>query len=138
MFLFKISDQVESLQEIGAAYHLDLSVESLDRLEKFFDTYRKQPPAGLDETELMIICARYLGQVLRENYGGKWDLPLDDPNNINFNSPVIVGARGSITEFPPIDIMRAYSLRPKPGFLRQALESEINPKLLDLSDLAED
>ncbi len=71
MFLFKMSDQVEALQALGVAYHLDLSIESLDRLEAFFDKYRKLPPAGLDETDLVIMCARYLGQVLRKNYGGK-------------------------------------------------------------------
>lgn len=36
MFLFRVDDQVEALQDLGAAYHLDLTVDSLERLEKFF------------------------------------------------------------------------------------------------------
>ncbi|HHA2860913.1 hypothetical protein [Stenotrophomonas maltophilia] len=49
-------------------------------------------PLSQDEQDaLRFVFARYLGDVVHEHHGGKWTLPLDDPNDISFNMPVILG-----------------------------------------------
>jgi hypothetical protein len=88
---------------------------------------------------LRVVFARYLGEYVRTRHGGQWTFPLDDPRDVNFNLPVIVG-HSSCTwlEFNPIRIMRAYSLRSYPGMLREIIEHSVAPMILDLSDLTED
>lgn len=139
-FIFKMDDQIEALQEEAAASHIDLDMSEGDfeRLESLFD----KMSAGVSDDkkiDLIISFARYLGELVRKLYGGKWALPLDDEKNINFNKPVIVGhSRVQGLEFAPITTMRAYALRKRPGTVRQAVMSHVRPQPLDLSDLIEE
>ncbi len=117
---------------------LDGSPESLDRLERLHDLMAVT--LSDDERDsLRIILARYLGETVRVLHGGRWDLPLDDPRDVNFNRPVIVGhSRHPLCEFSPVHAIRAYSLRRRPGLIRSIVASSVNPQILDLSDLPED
>lgn len=117
---------------------LDCSLESLDRLEHLHDLMA----ATLSEDErdsLRVVFARYLGETVRLLHGGKWALPLDDPKDIHFNRPVIMGhSRYPLCEFSPIHAIRAYSVRRRPGLIRSIVASSVDPQILDISDLAEE
>ncbi len=134
-----MDDQLEALQEEARRRHLilDFSLDDLERLEKLFDLMND----GVNNdtrSSLIVSFGRHLGEVVRENYGGRWVVPLDDEKNINFNKPVIIGhTKIEGLEFAPLTVMRAYSLRKKPGTLRRAVEADVNPQTLDLSELIE-
>ncbi len=139
-FLMIMDDQLDWLIDQAEARGIDLdgSPESLERLERLHDI---MVPA-LDDDEcsaLRVVFARYLGECVRTRHGGQWTLPLDDPKDVNFNLPVIVG-HSSCTwlEFNPIRTMRAYALRPYPGMLGEIIEHSVAPTILDLSDLVEE
>jgi len=138
-FLMVMDDQLEALQEEARRRHLilDFSLDDLERLEKLFDLMND----GVNNdtrSSLIVSFGRHLGEVVRENYGGRWVVPLDDEKNINFNKPVIIGhTKIEGLEFAPLTVMRAYSLRKKPGTLRRAVEADVNPQTLDLSELIE-
>jgi len=138
-FLMVMDDQLDALRNEAAksGITLDLSFDDLDRLEKLFDMM----VSGVDNdtrSSLIVSFARHLGEVVRENYGGKWAVPLDDEKNVNFNKPVIIGhTKIEGLEFAPLTVMRAYLLRKKPGTLRRAVDADVNPEALDLSELVE-
>jgi hypothetical protein len=138
-FLMVMDDQLEALYEEATKrrFALDLSLDDLERLEKLFDLMAD----GVDNdtrASLIVSFGRHLGEVVRENYGGRWAVPLDDEKNINFNKPVIIGhTKIEGLEFAPLTVIRAYSLRKKPGTLRRAVEADVNPQMLDLSELIE-
>ena len=139
-FLIVMDDQIEWLVEQAQDHGIDLdgNLESLDRLERLYNAMS----ATLTEDELAslrVVFARYLGDSVRVLYGGKWTLPLDDPRDINFNTPVIVGHSSCPwLEFNPIHTMRAYSLRPKAGMIRNIVAHSVDPQILDISDLVEE
>lgn len=140
LFLIIMDDQIEWLIEQAQQRGVDLdgSLESLDRLETLYTTMAATQSED-EQDGLRIVFARYLGDVVSEHHGGKWTLPLDDPKDMNFNMPVIVGHSSyPWLEFNPIHTMRAYSLRPKPGMIRSIVAHSANPQILDLSDLVED
>lgn len=139
-FLMLMDGQIEWLvaQAQTHGIELDGSPESLDRLERLHDLMA----ATLSEDErdsLRVVFARYLGETVRLAHGGKWALPLDDPKDIHFNRPVIIGhSRYPLCEFSPIHAIHAYSLRRRPGLIRSIVASNVDPQILNLSDLAEE
>lgn len=139
-FLMVMDDQLDYLQGEAEKHGitLDLSGKDIENLEKLFDAMS----SGIDsETRagLVVVFARHLGEVFRINHGGEWRLPLDDEKNVNYNTPVIAGF-GTIEglEFAPISVVRAYSLRKKPGTMKRAVDAVANPQPLDLSGLVEE
>ena len=96
--------------------------------------------SGKDEISSLIISfARHLGELVRTNCNGKWYLPLDNEENVNFNNPVIIGHSPiKNLEFAPISVMRAFALRRKPGTLKKAVDAQIHIKPIGLSDLGEE
>ena len=139
-FLMIFDEQTDALEKDAAARGIDLdfSVESLAKLEQLFLLMAE----GADKdtiSQLIVYFARYLGEIVRTNYGGKWILSLDDPKNVNFNTPVIVGHTPiSDLEFSPIRVIRAFALKRQPGMLWRAIDAHINPNPVDLSDLVEE
>lgn len=139
-FLMLMDGQIEWLVTQARIHRIELdgSPESLDRLERLHDLMS----ATLSEDErdsLRVILARYLGETVRLLHGGRWDLPLDDPKDVNFNMPVIVGhSTCPWLEFNPIHTMLAFSLRQESGMIRRVVAHSVDPQILDLSDLAED
>ncbi|UQO99530.1 hypothetical protein L0Z36_11520 [Burkholderia multivorans] len=139
-FLMNMDDQLDWLSRKAEEHgiELDVGLDDLSKLETLFDLLSD----GKDKdyvSRLVVTFARFLGEIVRENYGGKWTLPLDDEKNINFNTPVIVGhvpIEG--LEFAPLSVMRAYALRRKQGTLRRAVDAQVNPKPVDLSGLEEE
>lgn len=138
-FIFIMEDQLEALEEKAESYgiHLTRELDSLEKLEHFFDEMTINLSKE-EKNELSVTFGRYLGEIVRETFGGKWHLPLENPKNINFNTPVIVGhTKIDGLEFPALSVMHAYSLRKKPGLLRKAVMSQIEPKAVDIDHLEE-
>lgn len=139
-FLMNMDDQLDWLSAKAKAHGIELNVQpdDLSKLEKLFDLLSD----GKDKdyvSRLVVTFSRFLGEIVREGYGGKWVLPLDDEKNINFNTPVIVGHTPiDGLEFAPLSVMRAYALRRKQGTLQRAVDAQVNPKPVDLSGLAEE
>ena len=139
-FLIIMDDQLEWLEDEARkrSIALDMSPASFGKLEELFDLMAK----GQSEdniSRLIVIFARYLGEIVRVNYGGNWELPLDDEKSINFNTPIIVG-HTSIEglEFAPLLAMRGYMLRGESGTLQQCVDADIDPHPLDLSHLPDE
>ena len=139
-FLMIFDEQTDALENDAASrgIQLDFSISSLEKLEQLFPMMAEG--ADKDTTnQLIVYFARYLGEIVRNNYEGKWHLSLEDPKNVNFNTPVIVGHTPiEGLEFAPIGIMRAFALKRRPGMLLRAINAQINPKPVDLSDLVEE
>lgn len=137
-FLILMDDQIDWLKDEAESHGiaLDMTIADCDRLEQLF--------AALSEGKnrdylagLAVTFARYLGEIVRTQYGGNWHLPLDDQKNVNFNTPVIEGHTKIVgLEFAPISIMQAFALRRKAGLLKRAIDAQISPIALDLSSLA--
>jgi hypothetical protein len=139
-FLMIMDDQLDYLKEEAErrGIFLDSSPDDLDKLEQLFDLMSETTDKK-DIPGLIVFFARHLGEIVRVNYGGKWELPLDDEKNVNFNTPVLTGhcpVEG--VECAPISIMRGYSLRRKKGSLKRAVDADVNPSSIDLSDLVEE
>lgn len=139
-FLMIFDDQTDALEQDAEArgIELDFSLSSLEKLEQLFTMMAE----GKDKDaigQLIIYFARYLGEIVRTNYGGMWKISLDDPKNVNFNTPVIVGHTPiEDLEFAPIGIMRAFALKRQPGMLLRAINADVNPSPVDLSGLIEE
>ena len=139
-FLMIFDEQTDALENDAAnrGIVLDFSIASLEKLEQFFPMMADG--ADKDMTNRLIVYfARYLGEIVRTNFGGKWVLSLDNPKNVNFNTPVIVGHTPmEDLEFSPIGVMRAFALKRQSGMLWRAIDADINPNPLDLSELVEE
>lgn len=138
-FIFIMEDQLEVLEEKAESfgYVLARDMRSLEKLEEFFNELTANSSTE-EKNELSIIFGRYLGEIVRKSFGGKWHLPLEDKRNINFNNPVIIGHTDiDGLEFPALGVMHAFSLRKKPGLLRRAVMSQVEPKAVDIDHLAE-
>lgn len=138
-FLFKMDDQLDALDDRAKKHgiQLEFSMNSLEKLESLFFKIADDVD---DDTRasLIVTFARYVGEIVRLSFGGKWKLSLDDPKNIYYNSPVIVGHTPiSDLEFSPIDAMQTIWLRRKPGLLRQIIMAGIGPEDLDIDHLVE-
>jgi hypothetical protein len=139
-FLMIFDDQTDALENDAEArgIELDFSISSLAKLEQLFTMMAEG--ADKDATnQLIVYFARYLGEIVRTNYGGKWQLSLDDPKNVNFNTPVIAGHTPiEGLEFSPIRTMRAFALKRQPGMLWRAINAHVDPRPVDLSGLVEE
>lgn len=139
-FLFKMDDQIDSLSDQAERHgiQLDLTMDSLEELESLFFTLADNAYEEARES-LIVTFSRYVGEIIRTSYGGKWRLSLDDPKNIYYNSPVIIDHTPiSGLEFSPIDAMQAVWLRRKPGLLRQIIMADIEPDDLNIDHLIEE
>jgi hypothetical protein len=138
-FIFIMDDQLEGLEKIAEPYGIQLTreMDSLEKLEALFDTVTAGSPSE-KKNELSVTFGRYLGEIVRETFGGKWHIPLNNPKNINFNTPVIIGhTKIDGLEFPALSVMHAYSLRKRPGLLRRAVMSQVEPRSVEIDHLEE-
>ncbi|MFJ4156871.1 hypothetical protein ACIPZF_19005 [Pseudomonas sp. NPDC089752] len=135
-FLMAMDGQLEWLEEeaskLGVA--LSISPDTPELLESLFDKMSTSMSKD-DIAGLLVVFGRYLGEYVRTTFGGKWELSLDDPKNINFNTPVIVQhSKFEGLEFSPIRAIRAYHLRKKTGLIRQIVDEDVTPEIPDLSE----
>lgn len=137
-FLQEMDDRLQRLELLAGArgLELDYSEASLGDFETLLEALLDEAQAGDgDTTSVVVSGARYLGELLRQTYGGEWHLPLDDPKNIHHNTPVIVGHNASGTEFAPISLCRVFARRRQRGVFAGAIRSQIAPQKPDLGPL---
>ncbi|GGY55927.1 hypothetical protein [Pseudoduganella albidiflava] len=139
-FIFEMDDRIEAIEAEAEKHglHLTHTMDSLEKIELLF--FKLTRDASEDDRESLIISfGRLIGEIVRIEYNGRWHLSLDDPKNVYYNLPVIIGhAPMKDLEFSPLFAMRALWLRKKHGLLRQIIMGQIHPRELDLDDLIEE
>lgn len=142
LFLFEMDDLQEAFVEQAEAegYTLDLSLDSLDELERYVIdtqvTFEDTSDAALAQRTN---CWCYLGEVVRENCGGHWAFSANEENSVNWGMYVITGhSPVEGVEFEPLGTLKGFILHGTPGGLRAAVEADINPEEIDFSDIEED
>jgi hypothetical protein len=73
-------------------------------------------------------AARYYGEVVRHKYGGKWILSIDDPNDLYYGLPVIIGHAKDDIEFAPSEMILNLLTSRKKGLLQQIVQSHVAPE----------
>lgn len=131
-FLFEMDDVLESfVDQAGAAgYLLDYSLESLDRLEQF---YLSRQMDEAQREDFIQKAARYLGETVRQVYGGKWQLEIDNPKHLYYGLPVLTGHAPSKVKLCPQQTFRIFTKGKPAGFLRQVVASQVNPMPLQIT-----
>ena len=130
-FLFNIDDYIEDLQNRAENQHfrLDLSLHSVDDLEKFI--LKNDVSVGSDEYN---DCSAYLGEVVVENFKGRWICNLDKENNsLYYGFPVITGHSKEGVLFSPFHVVKAFILRKKENLFMDAIKSQVEPTEIDWS-----
>ena len=94
MWLFDMDARLEGLVSRlpdSVAEQLDYSLESLDAIEGWLLQEFESVSAALDDTakEVSDEISRYVGETIRKNAGGKWDIELEDEKNAYFKMPVL-------------------------------------------------
>lgn len=128
-----IDDFIEEAENFGVEF--DFSEYSLDMLEAYY--LKRESELNQDEKRkgsFIEAAACYLGETLKKHYGGAWTLNIDDPKNLFYGMPVIVGHAKSGVEFCAHQVFRMFTRQKKLGFLRKVIQAQVNPidKLADL------
>lgn len=106
LFLFELDDRQEDF--ITAAevksFALDYSLKSLPELERYVKeaqfNWEDKADAAVGQR---LDCWTYLGEVMRQNHGGAWQLSWDDDNTANRGQYVIAGHTATAgIEFTPL------------------------------------
>jgi hypothetical protein len=140
IFLFEMSDRQEAfIGSLSKRYTLDYTLQSLAELERYI---RENQIDWNDKSDNAVSqrldCWTYLGEVMRHNYGGSWHLSWNDENTTNHGQYVIIGHTKVLgIEFTPLRLVKAFIQRGRGGELLRAVQAQINPVQLDLSDLRE-
>lgn len=113
---------LETLPE-DLSERLDFSPEALDVLEAWLLERYPSVDAALAETEKETLdgAARYVGETFRRALGGRWDIELDDPNDVNYRLPVLTGFQGEYSKQSPVTLVTAAVDRRSGNYLRAVL-----------------
>ena len=120
-FIFEMDDVLEEFVGLfnKNGFELDYSLSSLDLLENIIDSME----ANANDSKFVNRCSRYLGEVFIKELGGRWDLSLDNPDNVYFKLPIVNDYSNLDIEFCPIAIINNYLVRKRPGLLKEAVSS---------------
>jgi hypothetical protein len=109
----------------AVASRLDGSADSLDALESWLlDRYDSPESMRADgEWGRVNGASRYLGEVIRRELGGEWDIELDKPDSVVARVPIIrrAGTAGT-TPIAPIFELSAATDRRTGRYLRDGIE----------------
>lgn len=109
---------------------LDYSFESLDRIESVFrDILNNVITCDLDTNSFGTSVARYLGEVLRKNLGGKWKLELrENPKLINYGYPGISEIPGLAIQYNwcPFIVVNNFRIDKKKGLFKDSVISHLD------------
>lgn len=121
-FLFEMDDVLEDLVGDARArgFDLDFSLGSLDVFESYLSLLKKE---GQPRDFLRTRGGRYLGEVFRETFGGKWALCLKSPRYLYYGLPVLAGYSDLDIEFCPSEVADSFLHDERPGLLRSAVEA---------------
>ena len=70
---------------------LDYSIVLLKVLELWIKQNYNSVEEMKAKTAHLDGCARYVGEVIRKQLGGKWDIDLERPDNVFYGLPIMVG-----------------------------------------------
>ncbi|MBF9219807.1 hypothetical protein [Hymenobacter ruricola] len=141
LFLFELEDRQEAFIENSTAqgYQLDYTSQSLTELERYLTAMPFSWDDKSDEAVgRRLDCWTYLGEVVRQNHGGDWQLSWNDDNSANRGQFVITGhAPVEGVEFTPLRLIKTFIQRGQSGALNRAVQAQVNPTPVDFSDLRE-
>lgn len=133
-FLMLMDDQIDWLFSEAGRFGVELltDIGDCEKLEALFDAMSD----GLDKDQtqkLSVVFARQLGELVRQNYGGRWVLSWNNDNSMNRGLPVLIGhCPVDGVEFAPLRVMHFYALRRNRGLLRRSIEADVQPSPLAL------
>ncbi len=108
---------------------LNLSLKSLYDLEQWI--LKRDISVNSDEYN---DCAAYLGEVVVQNFKGKWICNLDNENNsLYFGFPVVIGHSKEGVLFSPFHVVKAFILRKRQDVFLDAIKSRVEPTKIDWS-----
>jgi hypothetical protein len=90
-WLFDMDDALEDFHTAVPGLPFDFTVGSLRSLEGWLLARYRTPEALAQPSEERLLdgAARYLGEVMRRQVGGTWDIVLDDPKFIYGRLPIL-------------------------------------------------
>jgi hypothetical protein len=109
---------------------LDFSIDSLTDVENLILNRYKTPEEMIapGETSTLDGFARYIGETIRKNVGGSWQLRLDDPKYVYYGLPQITGYSERPTPVSPIAMATTAAARRTGSYLRGVVEGmKANP-----------
>lgn len=115
----------------GTARLLDYSPSSLAPLEKWILERYSTPDAMLAPPESRTIdgIARYVGETIRKEIGGRWEMRMDDPKYAYYGLPQLTGFWDKPTPLCPATMATALVDRRTGTFLANVLASYQKQKL---------
>jgi hypothetical protein len=125
-WLFEMDDKLAMLMEYLPAEvseKLDYSVSSLTLLERWLLNSYPSVRSILKESEKETLdqLSRYVGETIRKNLGGIWNIDLKNKKNVYFRIPV-VQQKGTWTECP-LTMMTAATDRRKGDYMEGIMRS---------------
>lgn len=125
-FQFWLMDMDDALERFmqsvprQTAAALNSSAESLEILEglilaQYATVAEAKAP---EQAKRLDGYARYIGELFRRHFGGKWKIELDDPKNAFYRLPQIAGMRGQQVPLCPLTMVTTAVDRRTGKFLR--------------------
>src|SRR5262245_51374817 len=104
---------------------LDYSAQSLDALEGWLLSRYTDPKQLLAPEAASVLdgAARYLGETIRKEMGGTWEIKLDDPKYVYYRIPQLTGFSPTPTPISPFPLITASIDRKTGTFLRTVVEN---------------
>jgi UTP:GlnB (protein PII) uridylyltransferase len=128
LWIFNMDDELDRLKEDlpqELASKLDYSDESL----KLVEAWILQRYASVEETkekgeaQILDRLARYVGETIRKQVGGHWDIDLENEKNAYYALPVITGFEEKPTPVCPLTLVTASTARRTGTFISGVLEN---------------
>ena len=117
-------ERFSALLPVDVAGALDGSTGSLDALEVWILERYPDTESMLADEEATTVdgAARYIGEVLRRELGGYWDIDLDDERNAFYSLPVVTTSERP-TPVAPAALATAAADRRTGSFIRETVEA---------------
>ncbi|WP_046243735.1 hypothetical protein [Hymenobacter terrenus] len=144
IFLFNMIEEEISFikQARQQGYQLDEEhpLTSLTELERYVLEKGINFQGSSDEAmHHRSLCWYYLGEVVRENYGGYWKFSMSEDNTMHWGLYVIDGfTRIQGLEFEPLGSLKRFIRKRNPGAFLREIESLVNPKPVDFSEFPDE
>lgn len=126
-WLFNMDDALEDFRASVPELTLDGTLASLRPLEAWLLERYPSPEALTEPEEEQVLdgVARYLGEVMRSQVGGTWDVVLDDPKFIYGRLPILHVPNKHSVPFCPHFTVRLATKRRTGELLTSVVEKAI-------------
>lgn len=128
-WLIDMDDAIERFRDslpANIAEQLDFTPDSLNVIEAYileryaaFDDIKKPSEAYAADA-----MARYVGEVFRKNFGGKWIIDYADKKNVFFGLPQLRGMAGQRAQMCPRALVTASTGRRSGNFFRKIFDNQ--------------